>query len=238
MSKDTKQNLGIVACATFLLVGGAYLYHLRKVGAEARGAVGHVAHQITESKYEVRNRDGREEGYAGATRKEMEGMRTAKPGLPNERIQCDRFSLVTEVADSTIDLALSTDLPNDTIVMVSVSRSYWEKGSAVEYSVDYFSQRSTVGSWRSKREIVVADEVWWSALREMQAKMARVGLGFEVASVSDEIEIRMVVPINQPNARFGERNQNLVGKAVRTTGLRVIEDETKILRPIIRTTRL
>lgn len=43
------------------------------------------------------------------------------------QVICNKFKLVTKVTDSTLDLSLDTDLPNNTVVMVSVSRSYLEK---------------------------------------------------------------------------------------------------------------
>ena len=73
-------------------------------------------------------------------------------------------------------MSLDTDLPDNTIVMVSVSRSYWEAGSPDEYSVDYFSEKRMVGAWRSRREIRVDDTSWNSALRAKQKEMAKLGL--------------------------------------------------------------
>ena len=42
-------------------------------------------------------------------------------------IVCNKFKLVTKVTGSTLDLLVDTDLPENTIVMISVSRSYLEK---------------------------------------------------------------------------------------------------------------
>lgn len=55
---------------------------------------------------------------------------------------------------------------------------------------------------------------------------------YEVDKISDTIEVRMVVPINQSNPRFGWRNENLVGKAVSTEDLRVVEGEVQIHYPL------
>ena len=153
----------------------------------------------------------------------------------NAPIVCNEFKLVTKVTDSTLDLSVNTDLPDDTFVMVSVSRSYLEKGSSDRYSVDYFSERSTIGKWKSKNSISIASEKWENALKDQQEKMSRIGLDFEVAYISDKITVRMVVPINQTNPRFGKENSQLTGKVVRTTGLRVIEDEIEINYPLVST---
>ena len=148
------------------------------------------------------------------------------------QVVCNKFKLVTKVTGSALDLSVDTDLPENTVVMVSVSRSYLEKDNTATYSVDYFSEKSTVGKWKSKHRISVDSEKWKSALREKQEKMSRLGLGFDVASISGKFTVRMVVPINQPDPRFGKRNSKLTGKAVRATGLRVVEDEIEIDYPL------
>lgn len=148
------------------------------------------------------------------------------------QVVCNKFKLVTKVKGSTLDLSVDTELPDNTVVMVSVSRSYLEKGNPDIYSVDYFSEKSTVGKWKSRHRIFVDSEEWKSSLRTKQEKMSRLGLGFDVASISDKISVRMVVPINQPDPRFGELNSKLTGKAVTTTGLRVVEDEIELNYPL------
>lgn len=153
-------------------------------------------------------------------------------GTADAQVVCNKFKLVTKVKGSTLDLSVDTDLPDNTVLMVSVSRSYLEKGNQSAYSVDYFSEKSTVGKWESKHRISIASEKWKSALRAKQEKMSGLGLGFDVASISDKITVRMVVPINQPDPRFGKRNSKLTGKAVRTTGLRVVKDEIEIDYPL------
>jgi len=148
------------------------------------------------------------------------------------QVVCNKFKLVTKVKGSTLDLSVDTDLPDNTVVMVSVSRSYLEKGNPSTYSIDCFSEKSAIRKWKTKHKISITSEKWKSALRAKQEKMSRLGLGFDVASISDKIEVSMVVPINQPDPRFGKRNSKLTGKAVRTTDLRVVEDEIEIDYPL------
>lgn len=154
------------------------------------------------------------------------------PIATDTQIVCDKFNLATKVMGSSLDLSLDTDLPDNTVVMVGISRSYLEKGNTSTYSVDYFSEKSTIGEWRSKHSISIDSDKWKTALRAKQKEMSRLGLGFDVASISDKITVRMVVPINQPDPRFGKRNSNLTGKAVRASGLRVVEDEIEIDYPL------
>ncbi len=150
------------------------------------------------------------------------------------QIVCDKFDLVTKVTGSTLDLSVDTDLPDNTVVMVGVSRSYLHKGNSVTYSENYFSERSTIGKWKLEHSISIASEVWKTALRARQELVSRFGPSFDVASISDKIKVSMVVPINQPDVKFGDRNHNLTGKSVTilTEGLRVVRDEIEIDYPL------
>ena len=166
-------------------------------------------------------------------KQQVEAKKPAETPIATEtQIVCDKFELVTKVTGSTLDLSVDTDLPDNAVVMVNVSRSYLEKGNSATYSADYFSEKSTIGKWKSEHSISIASEDWKTALRAKQEEMSRLGLGFDVAFISDKIRVRMVVPINQPDPKFGDRNQNLTGKAVRTKGIRVVEDEIEIDYPL------
>jgi len=154
-----------------------------------------------------------------------------------EKVVCNKFNLVTKVTGPTLVFSVDTDLPDSTVIMVGVSRSYLEKGNPTKYSVDYFSEKDTVGKWKSKHRISIASEKWNSALKAKQEKMSRLGLGFDVASISEKIDVSMLVPINQPDPRFGERNSKLTGKAVHDAGttdfrFRIVEDEIEINYPL------
>ncbi|TSA34534.1 MAG: hypothetical protein D4R64_11695 [Porphyromonadaceae bacterium] len=164
---------------------------------------------------------------------QIETKKSADVPIKNEiQIVCDKFKLVTKVTGSTLFLSVNTDLPDNTDVMVSVSRSYWEKGNSSEYNVDYFSEKSTIGKWRTSHSISIDSKNWKTALRAKQEQCSRAGIGFDVASISDKISVSMVVPVNQQDPKFGDRNQNLIGKAVKTEGLQIVEDEIEISYPL------
>ena len=97
---------------------------------------------------------------------------------------------------------------------------------------NHFFEKSTVGEWRSEHSISIESEDWETALKEKQEQMTRAGIGFEVASISDVVRVRMVVPINIQPERFGKRNENLVGKAVSATGVRIVKGEVEIDYPL------
>ena len=116
--------------------------------------------------------------------------------------------------------------------MVSVSRTYYEKGSNTAYSHSYFDEKSTIGKWRKPRQISVAHSKWSSILEAHRKKMSRLGIGYTVARIDDDLKVSMVLPVNQKDKRFGRRNENLVGRAVRTEGLRIVESEVRNHHPL------
>lgn len=163
-------------------------------------------------------------------KKKLDITTTIKP--ISTSIICDKFIIKWDIKGENLNFWLDTDLPNETDIMVSVSRDYWEKGSPGTYSVDYFSEKSTVGKYRTQKQISVEDKVWKDALKSKQNKMSGFGLGFEVGKIGKEIEVSFIVPIRQSSSRFGEKNINLDGKAVTKTGLRIVKDEIKISKKL------
>jgi len=156
------------------------------------------------------------------------------PVSSKEPLICDQFELVTAISGETMQLSLETDLPDDTIISITVNRSYWEQGNSEEYSRPYFEEKSTVGEWRRVHEIDISSERWKQNLKNFQAEMSKSSLGFEVARISDDIEARIVAPINgQTNPGFGERNKYLEGGAVTERyGAKLVEGESQTRRPL------
>ena len=117
-------------------------------------------------------------------------------------------------------LAIDTDLPDATEVNVSVDRRYFEFGSDIAYSRDYFSERALLSEWRTPRQAPIDDDTWRADLLAHQAEMAKLSseLAFKICRIDDQIEVRAVVHVNQPDPRFGGRgNPNLSGVAVGQT---------------------
>lgn len=144
------------------------------------------------------------------------------------QITCDVFDIESKLNGKNLLVSLNTDLPDNTVLMFSISRSYWEKGSSDEYSIDYFSEKSTVQEWRNARAIVIDNSKWETDLQDKQRELAPLGLGFDVDKISDSVVVRMVVPINQPNPKFGDRNSSLTGEKVNTSGFRTVSDENSL----------
>jgi hypothetical protein len=152
------------------------------------------------------------------------------------QIICNKFTIVTDLRGAALDISLQTDLPDSTVLMVSVSRSYLEEGNTTTYSCDYLSEASTVGKWKTKQTVMLDNQKWRETLRVEQEKMSRLGAGFDVASISEKVNVCMVVPINQTDPRFGKENVNLSGKRVSevTFGLffRGVEEEVELTYPM------
>ena len=144
----------------------------------------------------------------------------------------DRFELRHEVDGGDLLLAVDTDLPDEGELSVSVSRSYYEVRSDVEYSREYFSVLEPVSRWRDPRRIPLDANTWRADLAAHQAEIAEIAaleraagvpaeqtMAFEVASIADDVEIRAVLHLNQDDPRFGGRgNPNLSGTATSRSG--------------------
>lgn len=152
--------------------------------------------------------------------------------INQDKITCDKFKIDANLSDDTINVALDTDLPDYTVVMVSVSRGYKEKGDSAEYSIDYILEKSTVGNWRSEHSIKVSDDVFKQEMQKKMDLMAKLGEPFEIGATSDNIEVSFIVPINQDHPSFGRGNENLIGSRVSETGIRVVEAEEVISKPL------
>lgn len=134
--------------------------------------------------------------------------------INKDSVVCDKFDLDAKLVGATLTLSVETDLPDDTTVWVSVSRTYFEKGNSEAYSLEYFDEKSTIGDWRIGHEISIDNDKWEKDIIAYQKEMSKFGQGFDVALISGSVTASMVVPIKQPNPRFGEKNKNLTGKAV------------------------
>ena len=135
----------------------------------------------------------------------------------------DRFILQWEIEGVNLMLAIDSDLPNTTEVMVSVERLYYEVGNDSAYSHQYFEEKGRLSEWRVPRRIPIDDESWKRDLKAHQERMAKVGspLAFEIGEIEDRIQVNAVVHINQLAPEFGGHgNPNLSGAAVIQPGNR------------------
>ena len=149
-----------------------------------------------------------------------------------EEFRCDKFNLQAELDGDQLIVSLDSDCPEFASIIVSVRRSFFEKGNNTEYANDYLSESSTVAQWRKPRLVSVAHARWLELLKQQQAKFSRLGMGYDIARIEDELRASAVLHVNQPDKRLGKRNENLNGKAMRTEGTRVAESEVRISFPV------
>jgi len=178
------------------------------------------------------------------------------PSSIPEKIVCDKFNVKATLDGQLLKVSVDTDLPDDTKLMVGVHRLFNIIYNQEEYLIEYFSERSTVGQWRGGKTVVLDNYKWSLQLVEWKTTWHNIEMAnqkfksdykysripseweeelkktYEVDKISNLITCDMVVPINQSNPRFGYRNENLVGKAVSTKGLRVVRNEVQIHYPL------
>lgn len=120
-----------------------------------------------------------------------------------EKILCEKYEVIQTIEGEILKLSLDTDLPDYTDLMVSVSRSYKEKGDTEStYLIDYFQEKSTVKKWRSQQELSISDKVFKNKLQEKMNMMSQLGMPFQTSTTSKQIEVSFVVPVNQSNPIF------------------------------------
>jgi hypothetical protein len=150
-------------------------------------------------------------------------------------VVCNEFDVIAEVSGREIIFRLSTDLPNDTTVMASVSRLYWQEGSGEVYLGSYFDRRTSVRELKQPLRVRIDDTKWKNKLKKKQKMFASFGEPFQVRKIGDEIELNLTVPINQSNPAFGKGNSALEGPFVSRKGFRTIRVERKFSIPFGKT---
>ena len=153
------------------------------------------------------------------------------------QVQCETFNLKASIQGDSLTFSLDTDLPEDTSVMVTISRGYrlnggyQQKGGTERYplySLNYYSSKAKVSELKIPKTIILDNRKWFVALDARQEELSKVGLRFEVWSVLPSVELKMEVPIRQDNPAFGKNNSNLTGKVVTKaakTGFNVVTGE-------------
>jgi hypothetical protein len=142
------------------------------------------------------------------------------------QVTCDVFVVHTKLAGNILFISLETDLPNNTDLMVGVSRQYWKKGSSEIYAQFYHSEKSNVEKWKKQQNIKIDNAEWEQELKENSENPGWNMPSYEVDKISQKINISMTVPINQSNTKFGNVNSKLKGKKVKSPYGFPIIDET------------
>jgi hypothetical protein len=154
-------------------------------------------------------------------------------GVSYENIICDKFTMIAKINGRSLMYSLETDLPDNTNVIVSISRSYVQKNNIETYSEEYYKSNKTVGQLRLINIVTLDDNQWCQLLAKKQSMMERGNMPFVIDKISDDISISITFHINQSDPVFDKFNKNVTGKMInekRTT--RSIQDEKNITLPL------
>jgi hypothetical protein len=159
----------------------------------------------------------------------------APAGAPVNKITSNRFEIRVHRDGHTLSIALDTDLPDETDVMVGVARSYKAAvdGKPDEYVESYLDEKSTVAAWRRPKTVDVSDFIFRNALRETRDRVAKAGIQHSTGRISRDVTVSFVVPVNQTDPRFGKGNSNLDGPVVQKEGSwKIIRKEAAVRMPL------
>jgi hypothetical protein len=155
------------------------------------------------------------------------------PLVLNAQVVVTKFDLNTRMGESFLFFSIDSDLPDETEVNITIRRLYFKKGMPEAYAIEYFSEKRALENWRTEQTIKIDNREWLRKLKEHQKTVSKFGMGFDVASVSENVSIRAVVPINQSDPRFGKRNSKLTGAIVKYSGnYNIVDSDVEISYPL------
>ncbi|NQV19312.1 MAG: hypothetical protein HQ534_12320 [Armatimonadetes bacterium] len=151
-----------------------------------------------------------------------------------KKITCDKFNLHTSLQDNTLYISIESDLPDYTNIIVSISRSYWQKGETDEYSsIKYFTEKSNLKKWKNTKKILLDNTRWKAKLKIREDRMVGKGdLEYQVSKINDNISVDVTVIEKQSNSAFGKNNKNLIGNEVKTENIHVVRKRKEIIYPL------
>jgi len=148
------------------------------------------------------------------------------------QVVCDNFDVQWVFSEEYLALSLITDLPDDTDITISVSRSYILKENSERYSVDYYESKTTAKELRSERKINISNDDWQKKLAADLKQKATFGVGTTYKSIDDTVWILVLAPARQTNPSFGKWNSNLSGKMVSKGTFKIVKSEISLPLPM------
>lgn len=157
------------------------------------------------------------------------------PVAPGQ-VTCDEFSLIAtpQQRGQALSLRISSDLPDDTTLFLTASRSYTKAGDAETYSESYIASRFLLGDLRQDNLFNTSDILWERAIRHRQSLLSMIESPFQVARISEEVRIRAFIIGDQTDPRFGDQNEHLTGGAVvrSSAGYNTAQQEVLLQMPL------
>ncbi len=149
-----------------------------------------------------------------------------------EKLLVTQFKLDVSKINNKISFKLITDLPDDTQVSISISRSY-DDHDGKKYSFDYFQETSSLLKWRGYHSVEISDSDWQQQLKKRKELFRKLGEPIYVKSIDNNLLIKASITYKQPNPKFGYKNRNLDGEEVKKeTSGNLISSEKVIFSPL------
>ncbi|MFT7619650.1 MAG: hypothetical protein ACI97A_003306 [Planctomycetota bacterium] len=132
------------------------------------------------------------------------------------QVSCNDFEVDSKVVGKNLEIKVTSDLPDDALINISVTRRYWRKGDSKAYSFEYFAKEKTMKELRGSVRMELSEAVLKKVIKnasEMNEMAGRSAI--KVDRLDVDVKLRVTLTMNQKNEDFGEYNRNLQGRAVK-----------------------
>ena len=141
--------------------------------------------------------------------------------------------LIVKKEGRTLQISLKSDFPENTLVLVSVTRSFWEKGKNDTYSGDIHSKDIPIKDGIIEVTVNVDDKPWYKQRKQKEEQFKGLGVFGEIGKISPEVEVRtMVSPRRQKSKHieklFGKNGERIGGKGAQKGAITTYELEKAI----------
>ncbi len=143
----------------------------------------------------------------------------------------------TKVSPRRLRIRATTDLPDGTMLYVSVDRQYHERNNDETYSGEIFERDVAVQAGHVELEIEVDDSRWYQKRREDERKFAGMGVFGELGRISDEVDVSVLFSPRRTQSqeilrKLGRNGEHVGGAGARRSGdFTVYEAEEKVKVP-------
>ncbi|MFT7616744.1 MAG: hypothetical protein ACI97A_000373, partial [Planctomycetota bacterium] len=75
------------------------------------------------------------------------------------QVSCNDFEVDSKVVGKNLEIKVTSDLPDDALINISVTRRYWRKGDSKAYTFEYFAKEKTMKELRGSVRMELSDAV-------------------------------------------------------------------------------
>ncbi len=130
---------------------------------------------------------------------------------------------VTKTGPRQIEIGVDTNFPNGTNLLVSVSRTYYQKAKSDPYAGEILSRDVAVTNGKINLIVNVDDRGWYSEFQGKKNQFEGLGVFSDIERISPEVEVGvMFSPKRHQPSRvlglLGRNAENVKGKGAKRTG--------------------